>query len=167
MKIICKFGLPCPKFRLVKTWNELLNAAYELGYPEKPFVVKPPVSNGMHGLRIIDPSRNWKTIFYKEKPNGLYIKLNWLHEILGDEFSELIIMEYLPGYEYTVDVLAYRGKVYAVIPRKRLEIKMGITFKGIVEKNIQIIKQATKLSSYLNLEYAHGYQFKRDKKWCS
>ncbi len=162
MKTACKLGLPCPKFKLVSTWDELLDAAYELGYPQKPVVVKPPVSNGMRGLRIIDPGRNWKKAFYIEKPNGLYIKLSWLYDILGDKFDKLIVMEYLPGSEYTVDVLAYKGKIHVIIPRKRLEVKMGITFKGIVEKNIQIIKQASKLSNNLNLEFAHGFQFKLD-----
>src|SRR5690606_21355806 len=40
-------GLPVPASRLARSEAALVEAAAELGYPARPVVVKPPVSNGM------------------------------------------------------------------------------------------------------------------------
>lgn len=161
MKIANEIGIPTPEFYLVDTFDDLLEYAKRLGWHEKPVVVKPPVSNGMRGLRIIDESIDLKGMFYSEKPTGVYLKMDNLKEILGSSFPSLIVMEYLPKEEYTVDVL--KAETLTVIPRKRDSIKSGITFNGTVEKNEEIIKYSKKLSGEVGLRYAHGFQFKLDK----
>ena len=43
----------------------------------------------------------------------------------------MIIQEYLPGKEYTVDVLSdLDGNSLLAIPRERIEVKAGISSKG-------------------------------------
>lgn len=74
----------------------------------------------------------------------------------------MIVTEYLPGEEYTVDVIR-KGKLMTVIPRKRDLIRSGITFNGSVENNLEIINYSKKLAENLNLEYCFGFQFKLDE----
>ena len=97
-------------------------------------MVKPPLSNGSRGVRVIAQDFDRKKTFYEEKPSSLYTTIDELHAVLGDEFPELIVMEYLPGEEYTVDVCRLGNEIIA-LPRKRLAIRSGITFAASLEKN--------------------------------
>lgn len=161
MKVSKKLGLPTPEFFLVNNFKDLEKYAMKLGYPENPVVVKPPVSNGMRGLRIINENINYKEQFYKEKPTGIITRMDDLYRVIGDTFPELIVMEYLPGDEYSVDVLKTKDDII-IVPRLRMEIRSGITFSGIIVKHKEIIKHVEILTEELGLEYAFGYQFKND-----
>lgn len=162
MRICIDLNIPTGKFCLVNDFDKLVNFAKELGWPNKKIVVKPPVSNGMRGLRIVDESKDLKRLFYEEKPTSLYIRMEDLRRILGDNFPDLIITDYLPGEEYTVDVLR-TSKDITVMPRKRDLIRSGITFNGTTEFNEEIIEYCKRISEKMNLEYCFGFQFKLDE----
>ncbi len=162
LKNAVEIGVPAPKFHLVDNMDDLIKFAEELGWPEKPVVIKPPVSNGMRGLRIIDESLDLRSMFFAEKPSGVYVKMEGLGDILGPAFPELLVTEYLAGEEYTVDAL--QAERLTVIPRTRDLIKSGITFNGTVEKNEEIIGYSEKLSKKIGLDYAFGFQFKLDEE---
>src|SRR5690606_31850838 len=119
-----RVGLPTPEYRLASSEAELLQAVEALGYPDRPVVVKPPRSNGMRGVRILREN-SWDVMrFLSEKPSGLEVSLDELVAILrrGEMWPALVVMEYLPGDEYTVDV--YRGVQGTVaIPRKRVTVR--------------------------------------------
>ena len=70
-------------------------------------------------------------------------------------------MEYLPGEEYTVDILRTNTNI-TVIPRKRDLIRSGITFNGTLEHNEKIIEFSIQLSKKIDLYYCFGFQFKLD-----
>ncbi len=160
MKRASAVGVPVPRFHIVSDREDLIECAKDLGWPKGPVVVKPPVSNGMRGLRIIDESLDMKHQFFSEKPSGGGMKMSNLLDILGPSFPELLIMEYLDGDEYTVDAL--RAENLVIVPRRRDLIKTGITFNGTVEKNDDIIEYSKKLSLETDLCYAFGFQFKLD-----
>lgn len=128
-------NIPVAKYSLVSTFTDLKNEAIKLGWPRNKFVVKPPLSNGSRGVRVIAQDFDRKKTFYEEKPSSLYTTIDELHAVLGDEFPELIVMEYLPGEEYTVDVCRLGNEIIA-LPRKRLAIRSGITFAASLEKMI-------------------------------
>lgn len=147
-----------PKFFIADNMDDLKKNAQRLGFPENPVVIKPPISSGMRGLRIIDDSVDPKKDLYNKKPDNVRIKLEELQRILGRDFPELVIMEYLPGNEYSVDILATDDPV--VVPRRRDLIRTGITFNATVEKNADIIDSSKKLAKSLDLKYACGFQIK-------
>ena len=157
-------GLPVPAYRTARTESELVGAAAALGYPERAVVVKPPVSNGMRGLRILREAA-WDTRrFLAEKPSGIEIALDELLRILrrGDEWPTLLVTKYLPGPEYSVD--AFRGSRLAVaLPRRRDAIRSGISFEttGLPER-ADLIEPTLRAAEHLGLEYAFGFQFKDD-----
>lgn len=161
MKVARNIGVPVPEFYLVRTWDELLKATEKLGFP---FVVKPPVGSGMRGFRVVYDKVDRRAAFFREKPDSSKITLDELHNVLGEEFPELIATEYLPGREYSADVLADNGKVYVVVPRRRDRIRSGITFEGTVENRADIVEYSKALSEKIGLEYAHGFQFKEDSE---
>lgn len=161
MELAKNIGVPTADFYLLNTFDELLKYATKLGWPEKPVVIKPPLSNGMRGVRIIDEETDLKASLYSEKPTNLYLNMNFLEQILGSSFPDLLVMEYLPNDEYTVDIL--NSGTITVVPRKRNVIHSGISFESTVENNGLISKYSIILTEELKLEYAFGFQFKLDE----
>ena len=66
-------------------------------------------------------------------------------------FGELLIVQdYIPGREYTIDVYRSRdGQVRCVVPRQRLLVRSGEVEKGITLKDDQLIEATIKLSGLL------------------
>jgi carbamoyl-phosphate synthase large subunit len=159
-----EIGIPYPKYYLVTSQNSFMEAVEKLGYPQEKVVVKPRVSNGMRGLRIITPEKWNVKRFLSEKPEGVEIDLNSFIEIFYvNDWPELIVTEYLPGNEYTVDVFK-DGTNVIVIPRLRKSIRSGITFEAQVEFREDLINFSKKLSEALDLNYCFGFQFKLSKE---
>ncbi len=168
VKLCEEIGIPAPKSRLVKSPDELQSAAKELGYPKNPVVVKPPVSYGSRGFRVLREGSSWDTTkFLSQKPNATEISLEELLAILSrDEkanFPQLMVSEFLPGNEYSVD--AFSGKKVSIaIPRLRKEIVNGISFRTGLEYRKDIMENSTKLAEALGLSFAFGFQFKLDSE---
>jgi carbamoyl-phosphate synthase large subunit len=58
------------------------------------------------------------------------------------QHSELIIQEFIPGQEYTLDVLAdLKGQVLSVVPRERLEVRSGEVSKSRTVYRVELIEQ--------------------------
>jgi carbamoyl-phosphate synthase large subunit len=62
----------------------------------------------------------------------------------------MIIQEYVPGAEFTVDVYRQRsGAVRCVVPRQRLQVRSGEVEKGLTVKDDEMIRCATVLAEAL------------------
>ena len=155
-------GVPTTKYTVCSDFKSLAESVLEIG-DEGTAVVKPPMSNGSRGVRIITKSRDRKADFYNEKPNSLYITLEELHETLGDSFPELMVMEYLPGEEYTLDVFRHQDS-FVAIPRKREVIRSGITFGASLTKDDRLIQYSKALADACGLTLCFGFQFKLNKE---
>jgi len=66
-------------------------------------------------------------------------------------FGELLVVqEYVPGQEYTVDIFRSRdGEVHCVIPRLRMVVRSGEVEKGVTIRNQRVIEDSTKLAGLL------------------
>jgi carbamoyl-phosphate synthase large subunit len=65
--------------------------------------------------------------------------------------EDLIVQEYVPGREVTVDVYRSRdGAVRCVVPRQRLTVRAGEVQKGITWNHPEIISAATRLAEALD-----------------
>jgi carbamoyl-phosphate synthase large subunit len=160
IKVFERLSLPAPVCQRTKTEDELVTAASKLGYPDVPVVVKPPVSNGMRGVRILREDAWDVRRFLTEKPQGLEISLQELIAILRrGAWPELLVMEYLPGCEYSVD--AFIGSQLSVaVPRVRESIRSGITFHSRTELREDLTEYTLAAGRELGLRYAFGFQFK-------
>jgi len=77
--------------------------------------------------------------------------------------NDYIYQEYLPGTEYTIDVLCdLHNTVLSVIPRERLQTKAGISSKGRILKNKKIEEACTKLCKALKVNGPVCIQMKED-----
>lgn len=164
LRVFERLGLPAPAYRVANSESGLVEAAAALGYPEVPVVVKPPVSNGMRGLRILREAAWDARRFLDEKPSGVEIALDDLTKILrrGDDWPALLVTEHLPGPEYSVD--AFRGeRLAAALPRRRDRIRSGISFTTtLLPGRADLAGPTLRAAEALGLRYAFGFQFKED-----
>ena len=163
LKLFEESCLPYPAYGIACSEAELVEIATRLGYPEKPVVVKPPVSNGMRGFRVLQKDAWNVDRFLNEKPSGVEIELESLLVILrrGSHWPELLVTEYLPGPEYSVD--AFIGAHASIaVPRLRRAIRSGISFDTVIDRRQDIIDYTLQAANQLGLKYAFGFQFKID-----
>ncbi|HET9807876.1 MAG TPA: ATP-grasp domain-containing protein [Nitrososphaeraceae archaeon] len=97
--------------------------AFTTEYPEKidtfPIIAKPRFGKGSSNIILIE--------------NKLEL------EFVMRKFENMIFQEYLPGTEYTVDVLSdLTEKPIMAIPRIRIDTKAGISVKGKIVRNSMI-----------------------------
>jgi carbamoyl-phosphate synthase large subunit len=78
-------------------------------------------------------------------------------------FRDLIVQEYLPGEEYTVDVLSdLSATPLLAVPRLRLETKDGISSKGQVVRDPAIERLCLEMAAHIGLKGPTCMQLKRD-----
>jgi carbamoyl-phosphate synthase large subunit len=145
----------------VDTVEQFRAAVEELGYPQKPVCFKPSISNGSRGFRIINENINEAELLFKYKPNNTFISLKSAVRILSSApFPELLVTEYLPGEEYSVDCLANEGESILIIPRLRKKMQEGISIAGEFIKNEKIIRYCRDIIRELKLNGNIGVQVK-------
>jgi carbamoyl-phosphate synthase large subunit len=151
-----------PDFRIVETVEQFREAVTALGYPEKPVCFKPSVSNGSRGFRIIDGKINEADLLFNYKPNNTYIKFDDAQRILGSApFPELLVSEYLPGEEYSVDCLVNNGQTIVAVPRLRKRMINGISVEGEFVKEESIMDYCRQIITSLQLHGNIGIQVKK------
>ena len=159
---IAAMGILTPDFRVVNTVAALEKAFTDLGYPDRKICIKPSISNGSRGVRIIDPTADQYDLLFNKKPNSLYIHKDDLFRILeGRTFPELLVAEMLPGEEYTIDTLMNHGKALMIAPRIRSKMNAGISVAGEFIQNEEIIDYVAHIAATLSLHGPIGYQVKR------
>jgi len=95
-----------------------------------PAVIKPRAGSGSKNIFIANDANELK-LFLRKVPNP-------------------IIQEHVIGEEYTVDMLVNKKhEPLAIVPRRRLEVKAGISVKGAIEMNKKIIDVGRKVCNTL------------------
>jgi len=114
-----------PRYECVNALKDLESAIYGLGYPDVPVCIKPAFGEGGRGFRIVTEE---KVDMFNSSADVSKVKWGILKEQLKEvpELPELIVMEYLPGTEYSVDCVCKSGEAFICIPRQRIETSMGV-----------------------------------------
>jgi len=151
-----------PEYCIVQTSDALLEAIPSLGFPEQLVCFKPCNSNGSRGFRVVHKQVNeTEELFYK-KTDSVNISFERLKFVLEhQEIPETVVMEYLPGPEYSVDCLVWQGRCLVAIPRRRDKIRSGISMAGEIHYHPEIIEYCTSISESLGLEGIVGIQVKQ------
>jgi hypothetical protein len=68
-------------------------------------------------------------------------------------FPELLVSEYLNGAEYSIDCLAYDGRLYAAVPRRKLDGRMRW-----LEDNPELLEIARRTTEIYRLPYIFNIQ---------
>jgi carbamoyl-phosphate synthase large subunit len=152
-----------PDFRVVTHLDQLKRFASDLGYPLQDIIMKPCLANGSRGFRKISTKYDALQLLFKEKPSAFPLSLNALSSILRQgDFPPFLLSEYLPGPEYSIDMICDNGNTLLCIPRLREQINNGISVAGVIEMNEEIIRYCTLIAGKMKLHGFNGIQVKKD-----
>ena len=78
--------------------------------------------------------------------------------------SELLVQEFLPGAEYSIDVLATQsGNVVAVVPRERLKVDSGVAVTARTVRDPALETFATRVARIIGLRGVANVQVREDR----
>lgn len=158
-------GIDVPGYRVTENIDQFKLAIEELSASAKRVCFKPSVSNGSRGFRIIANDIDEHDLLFNEKPNSTYISFGDATRILSSKpFPELLVTEYLPGEEYSVDCLANQGQAKLIAPRLRSKMINGISVEGEFVNDINIINYCGEIIKELQLHGNIGIQVKRSSE---
>jgi carbamoyl-phosphate synthase large subunit len=158
-------GMYVPKFCSINNVNELDNAFKKVGYPNNAVCIKATELSGSRGIRIIDPNKTRSDILLGEKPNSFYISYDELKNILSERitFPEMMVMEALPGKEFSVDLVADNGTILYMAARKSNSIIASIPMDATIFHEPEAYNICRKLIKLLNFDGNADFDFKYDK----
>lgn len=164
MQTLITANIPVAECHTAHSGPEIEMFAKKLGYPQKKVCIKPALSNGSRGMRILDASAGSLASFFEQKPNNTHTTLETVLNIFKDAvLPTMLVMEYLPGEEYTVDALLDKGEPLVILPRKRISMNNGISVAGEFENNQEIIDYAAAVFKATGLHGPNGLQVKRSE----
>ncbi len=162
-----KIGIPVPEYFRVKNFNEFLVAIKKLGYPKKDICFKPAKysqSGGTRGFRILRKKNSAKKILLNEKPDSIEIDFETTKNALRNSGPiDLLVMEYLPGDEYSSYIFADRGNMLYCISNLREKLERYYSFEAKTQKNKKIENICKKIVQELELSSNVNIQFKNTK----
>jgi carbamoyl-phosphate synthase large subunit len=164
---LMKSRINIPTFFKVKNYNEFLLSTKKLGYPKNDICFKPSKysqSGGSKGFRILRKKNTASKIILEDKPDSIEIDFETVKNMFKTgKKLELLIMEYLPGDEFSTYVFADKGKMLYCIPNIRQKLSQHYSFEAKTVKNEQIEKMCKTIVEKLKLDYNANIQFKRSK----
>lgn len=160
-----KNRLPVPKYAHIRNADELIDACEYCGYPQNAVCVKATELSGSRGIRIIQPQMSKFDILFGEKPNSFYTTMEELFETLHEreKMPEMMAMEYLPGMEGSVDLIADNGKILYMAYRESTVNLHSIPQAGELKENKEAYAIAEKVIAVLKFTGSADLDFKNDK----
>ena len=158
-------GLTVPQYFLVDSSETLRKRIGELGFPKRPVCVKMTENSGSRGVRIVRADISKSELFMHDKPSSMNVTLDEMCEILDgcNPMPTIMAMEFLPGVEYTVDLLADHGKTLYIAGRRNTTSSMSIAQTSVVEKKDSAYKLCEDIVRELNLDGNIGFDFMLDE----
>ena len=159
-------GIPVPKYYGVHSVEDFIKGCKYMGYPENPVCIKIVDGSGSRGVRIIDANKSRYDIFANEKPNSFYTSYEDMLSILesAPKLREMMLVEFMHGPEYTVDLLADKGKVLYIAGRENVKSLMSIAMESVVKKDEMAFKIASDVVNLLKMDGNVGFDFMRNEK---
>jgi carbamoyl-phosphate synthase large subunit len=161
--VLKEANLPVPLYKVVSNIDEFKATVTSELFKGKTVCFKPTMANGSRGFRIISDNIDQHDLLFNYKPNNTFIHLDQAIAILSSKpFPPLLVSEYLPGDEYSVDCLADEGTAKLIVPRVRNKMVNGISVKGSFVNDSEIISYCKSIIQVLQLHGNIGIQVKRD-----
>ncbi|MDQ0484909.1 ATP-grasp domain-containing protein [Guptibacillus hwajinpoensis] len=151
--------VPIPDYVVVNNVDEFREAYTHLTKKGHTVCFKPVIGEGANGFRVIKEGQETIEELLTE---GVSRRISMEHacSILSQKetFPDLMVLEYLEGYEYSIDCLAYDGELHLAIPRK----KAGGRIREL-EDNQELLGIARALHREYNIDYISNIQVKFSK----
>ncbi len=152
-----------PDYAKLKNGDQILDELKAFGFPENPVVIKPFISHGSIGLRIVQSDLDLYEQFINHKPNTIKIAPETAAAIFKDKNPDNILLsEFLPGKEFGVDMLVHpeTGKIIQAFARDNGEVFHSEISNGKLIEQENLISIAQHIVDTLGLKYTINIDFK-------
>jgi carbamoylphosphate synthase large subunit len=152
-------GVRGPAWRRVKGAEAVAAAAHELGYPGEELALKPVFSSGSRGFRILSASADRREQLLTNRPGiAEAMRLEDLLDVLGEDDTELLVMELARGKERTIDGIAAGGKLLLGHPKTREAMRAGLAMYFETLDDPSLMDTAAKIVAELELDHFFNIQ---------
>ncbi len=152
-------GVRGPAWRRVKGADAVAAAARELGYPDEELALKPVFSSGSRGFRILSASADRREQLLTNRPGvAEAMRLEDLLDVLGDDDTELLVMELARGKERTIDGIAAKGELLLGHPKTREAMRAGLAMYFETLDDPALMDTAAKIVAELELDHFFNIQ---------
>jgi len=143
-----------PEYRLVHTAEEFKEAYEELRDMGLSVCFKPTRMEGGVGFRIIDPHYDPLTALFDTVSAKMSYEQAYHALSQTDTFPEIMVMELLEGYEYSIDCLATpEGELLAAVPRRKAGGR-----SRLLEEVPELLEIARKVAQFYKIPYNYNLQ---------
>ena len=151
------FIVTIPSYKVVNNVKDFQEAYEELSKGNTKLCIKPVVGEGASGFRIIDNDADTIPFIFSTASSQKISYATALKILQTQEyFPDLMVLEYLDGYEYSIDCLAQAdGTLLTAIPRKK-----GNGRIREIEYNKELIEIAEKMAEQYKIPYVFNIQVK-------
>jgi carbamoyl-phosphate synthase large subunit len=158
-------GVPGPAWRRVRGAAAVEAAARELGYPGEDVCMKPLVSSGSRGFRVLSASADRRTQLLENRPGvAPAMQLEELVELLpARDGPELLVMELARGKERTIDGVAREGRIALGHPKTREAMRAGLAMYFETLDDPWLMEIAAKIVAELGLDHFFNIQLVGDR----
>jgi carbamoyl-phosphate synthase large subunit len=153
-----RIGVPTIDFRRVRGGEAVDAAAHELGYPDRPVCFKPVFSSGSRGFRVLDPTVDRAHQLLHERPGAVGMRLEEAVELIGDDPTELLVMELATGGERTIDGIAREGRIVLGHPKTREAMRAGLAMYFVTLDDPGLMEIAGRIIAELSLDHFFNIQ---------
>ena len=158
-----EIGVRGPAWRRVSGGGAVAQAARELGYPERDVALKPVFSSGSRGFRILSSTADRREQLLKNRPGvAEALRLEDLLELLGDDETELLVMELAVGKERTIDGIASGGRILLGHPKTREAMRAGLAMYFETLDDPELMETARRIVEALEIDHFFNIQLVGD-----
>jgi carbamoyl-phosphate synthase large subunit len=157
--LLDRIGVRGPAWRRVSGGEAVTTAVRELGYPDVDVCMKPVFSSGSRGFRVLSASADRHEQLLSNRPGvAEALRLEDLLELLGDDPTELLVMELATGKERTIDGLAVEGRIALGHPKTREAMRAGLAMYFETLDDPGLMETAGKIVAELRLDHFFNIQ---------
>jgi carbamoyl-phosphate synthase large subunit len=157
--LLDRIGVRGPAWRRVRGGAAVAEAARELGYPDQDVALKPVFSSGSRGFRILSAGADRREQLLTNRPGvAEALRLEELVELLGDDDTELLVMELATGGERTIDGIADGERIVLGHPKTREGMRAGLAMYFVTLDDPELMEIAEKIVRELQIEHFFNIQ---------
>jgi len=158
-----RVGVRGPAWARVRGGEAVAAAARDLGYPGREVALKPIFSSGSRGFRVLSASADRHEQLLTNRPGvAEALRLEDLVDLLGDDQTELLVMELATGKERTIDGIADGRRILLGHPKTREAMRAGLAMYFETLDDPELMDIAGRIVAELEIEHFFNIQLVGD-----
>lgn len=155
-----------PDYAVTDQFDKLVTLIDRFLDTQSRCVIKPGLSNGSRGVRIIsNEAQNFESVVLS-KPGSLSITRDYLASLKSNNnyLTQYMVCDFLDGPEITVDLVVNCQEILICMMRTRDQMRSGISTAGTFFFDYELKKILNRIVRLFDFHGPVGFQFIRTKK---